>query len=100
MRERETERLWELSSKKKKKKEVRAKGRGNEGEKSVLQICCAIKIAKFFVTVWGGARYFLRTKVDLGRWLEYRGNKGLLWAGKSVAGMSWTPMDRTGFPGL
>lgn len=53
-------------------------GRGNEGEMSVLQICCANEVTAFLATVWGGVGYFSRTKVDLGMWLESGGNKGLL----------------------
>lgn len=53
------------------------------------------KNSAFLVTAQGGAGCFLRMKVDMGRWLESRGNKGLFWPGKSVEGMA-----RTGFPGL
>lgn len=82
-----------------KKREPRGRGqRKRRGEVSSADLLYS-KNYHIVSDSMGGAGYFLRTKGNLGRWLEYRGRKGLLWAGKSVAGMGWTPVERKGVLG-
>lgn len=91
--EREMRRFWQSL-----KKEIQETG--NEGEKSVLQIYCAMKVPAFSMTAWRGVGCFSRTRVDLVMELEYGGNKGLLGTGKSVLRMGWNPVARSEFPHL
>lgn len=71
--------------------------RGSEGKG---QFCRSAGWQKLLILVAArrGAGWFPRTKADLGTWLESGDYTVLLRTGKSVSGMSCTPVARSGLP--